>query len=234
MSRGTWRVAGARSWQTGVVRLFKILPTALWEARAQVLPTAPIDQRDGFMHLSAAWQLRETAQKHFSGQRHLTWIALDSGQIDRAALRWEVSRDGALFPHVYGAVPLTAVLQSGELVGDRPGEFAFGQDVTADEARRPSERSLDFSETDDARFPFAARVDGAEWRVRVNEFPEEATLYSLFIDGMEVEQLLHWPKAWQRPRLPGNDEIERGTYERELAHAFDMRHVRPSKLVKKP
>jgi hypothetical protein len=62
----------------------------------------------------------------------------------------------------------------------------------------PSLRSVRFHATDDARHPYAAEVDGVRWTVRVNEFPEEPSLYSLLVDGMVVEELMAWPEAWEQ------------------------------------
>ena len=58
---------------------------------------------------SSATQLRATAAKHFAGVRNLLLIAVDADVLG-AALKWEVSRDGDVFPHLYGSLPLTAVL----------------------------------------------------------------------------------------------------------------------------
>ncbi|MCA9605996.1 MAG: DUF952 domain-containing protein [Myxococcales bacterium] len=93
--------------------LYKSLPAARW-AEADALgrvPEAPVDLQDGFLHLSDASQVHETARKHFAGQTDLVLIALDPARFTEGTLRWEPSRGGALFPHVYGAVPLRAVLR---------------------------------------------------------------------------------------------------------------------------
>jgi len=91
--------------------LYKILRRELW-ARAQSegrMPWAPVDVADGFVHLSAADQVRETAAKHFAGQPDLVLLTVDPDRLAPDTLRWEPSRGGALFPHVYGDVPLDAV-----------------------------------------------------------------------------------------------------------------------------
>ena len=74
-----------------------------------MLRGAPVDLRDGFIHLSTADQVRETAAKHFAGAADLMLIAVDAAAVERA-LKWEVSRDGDLFPHLYGPLPVSAVL----------------------------------------------------------------------------------------------------------------------------
>jgi hypothetical protein len=62
----------------------------------------------------------------------------------------------------------------------------------------PSLRPVRFLSTDDARHPYVAEVDGARWTVRVNEFPEEPSVYSLLVDGVVVEELMAWPDAWEQ------------------------------------
>jgi uncharacterized protein (DUF952 family) len=65
--------------------------------------------RDGFIHFSTAAQVRDTAAKYFAGTGDLMLIAVDADALG-GALKWEVSRGGDLFPHLYGALPLTAVI----------------------------------------------------------------------------------------------------------------------------
>lgn len=89
--------------------IYKILPAALWREAELVgiFAGSPVDQRDGFIHFSTAEQLADTARKHFSGQHDLLLVTVDGEEL---ALRWEPSRGGQLFPHLYGALPLSAVL----------------------------------------------------------------------------------------------------------------------------
>jgi uncharacterized protein (DUF952 family) len=68
----------------------------------------PIDAADGFIHFSSAAQLRETLRLHFAGQSDLLLIAVRPEQLG-PGLKWEPSRGGALFPHLYGPMPLKAV-----------------------------------------------------------------------------------------------------------------------------
>lgn len=70
---------------------------------------APVDLADGYIHLSTAEQLEETVSKHFAGQLGLHIAAVDLAALGEA-VRWEPSRGGALFPHVYAALPLSAVI----------------------------------------------------------------------------------------------------------------------------
>lgn len=73
---------------------------------------APIDLADGYIHLSTEGQLAETLLKHFTGQDDL-WIATIDLTRLHDDLRWEPSRGGQLFPHIYAALPLSAVLAHG-------------------------------------------------------------------------------------------------------------------------
>lgn len=90
--------------------IYKICPRALWqEAEAKgAFEGAPVDLADGFIHFSTAAQVEETAAKHFAGQEALLLIAVEAKRLG-AALRHEPSRGGALFPHLYGPLALSAV-----------------------------------------------------------------------------------------------------------------------------
>jgi uncharacterized protein (DUF952 family) len=73
------------------------------------LAGAPVDLADGYIHLSTATQLTETVDKHFAGQTDLHVAAVDLEALGEA-VRWEQARGGALFPHLYAALPLDAVV----------------------------------------------------------------------------------------------------------------------------
>jgi uncharacterized protein (DUF952 family) len=73
-----------------------------------VFAGAPIDLADGYIHLSAADQVTETVDKHFAGQTGLLVAAVDLAALGDA-VKWEPSRGGQLFPHIYAALPLSAV-----------------------------------------------------------------------------------------------------------------------------
>ena len=77
--------------------------------RLRLCRGAPVDAGDGFIHFSSAAQVRATAAEYFAGLENLLLIAVDADALGEA-LRWEVSRGGDLFPHLYGALPLSAVL----------------------------------------------------------------------------------------------------------------------------
>jgi uncharacterized protein (DUF952 family) len=83
--------------------IYKICPRADWEGavRAGVFRGSPVDRRDGFIHFSTAAQVGGTLARHFAGQRDLVLVAVDAAALG-AALRYDPSRGGELFPHLYG------------------------------------------------------------------------------------------------------------------------------------
>jgi uncharacterized protein (DUF952 family) len=83
--------------------IYKICPAGLWRAaeRDGAFRGAPVDLADGFIHFSTAAQVAETAAKHFAGQSDLLLMHVHAEKLG-AALKWEPSRGGALFPHLYG------------------------------------------------------------------------------------------------------------------------------------
>ncbi|MDR6116326.1 uncharacterized protein (DUF952 family) [Sphingomonas sp. SORGH_AS789] len=81
---------------------------------------APVDMADGYIHLSTAAQLTETVDKHFAGQDDLHIAAVDLAAMG-GAVKWEESRGGQLFPHLYAPLPLTAVLAYGPMKRDTDG-----------------------------------------------------------------------------------------------------------------
>ena len=104
----------------------KSAPRPLWrEAERQgVFRGSEHDLRDGFIHFSTAEQAAETAARHFAGQDDLLLIAVDSARLG-SALKWEPSRGGALFPHLYGALALAAVRKIEPLPLAADGRHAF-------------------------------------------------------------------------------------------------------------
>ena len=91
-------------------RAFKVLTADQWAQfeAAGVFRGAPIDLADGYIHLSTADQLTGTLEKHFAGQKNLVVAEVDLNAVTDP-VRWEVSRGGALFPHIYGVLPMQAV-----------------------------------------------------------------------------------------------------------------------------
>lgn len=90
--------------------IYKICPAPLWQEaeRAGVFAGAPVDLADGYIHFSTAAQVAETAAKHFAGQTDLLLVAVDDEALG-TDLRYELSRGGALFPHLYGLLRLGAI-----------------------------------------------------------------------------------------------------------------------------
>jgi uncharacterized protein (DUF952 family) len=88
--------------------VYKIVPAHVWrtaEASGQFTGSAA-DERDGFIHLSTARQVAGTAARHFAGIDDLLLVAVSAADLD---LRWELSRGGDVFPHLYGPLPMSAV-----------------------------------------------------------------------------------------------------------------------------
>lgn len=106
--------------------LYKIVPAGLWDdaVAAGVFRGALIDLSDGFIHFSTADQVKETARLHFAGQDGLVLAAFDA-QAFGAALRYEPSRGGALFPHLYGTLDPKAALWVKPLPLDGEGGHIF-------------------------------------------------------------------------------------------------------------
>jgi uncharacterized protein (DUF952 family) len=94
-----------------LTRIFKILPRADWERALSLgrFEGSAVDIADGFIHFSAADQLSETARRHFAGQTDLVVLTIEADTLG-AALRWEPSRGGALFPHLYAPLDVTCVV----------------------------------------------------------------------------------------------------------------------------
>jgi uncharacterized protein (DUF952 family) len=90
--------------------LYKIMSWQEWEtAQAQgIYKGSEVDRREGFIHLSAAHQVRATAQKHFLWKTDLLLLSVREEDLGQS-LKWDVSRGGDLFPHIYGPLPISAV-----------------------------------------------------------------------------------------------------------------------------
>ena len=92
--------------------IYKIVPASLWREaeREGVFRGAPVDLADGYIHFSTAEQVEETAAKHFAGQRELLLVRIDCKRLGDA-LKWEPSRGGALFPHLYAELSLSDIAE---------------------------------------------------------------------------------------------------------------------------
>lgn len=110
--------------------IYKITPREAWDQalKAGEFAGAPIDVQDGYIHFSSAAQVVETALKHFAGQKDLMLIAIEGARLGDA-LKWEPSRGGALFPHLYGPLPMDAVLSARPLPLGPDGAHVFPDEV---------------------------------------------------------------------------------------------------------
>lgn len=110
--------------------IYKIATKSQWEdaLKKGVFEGAPIDLNDGYIHFSTASQARETAAKHFHGQTHLKLVKVPT-QILGDALKWEVSRGGDLFPHLYANLKTTDAISVLDLAVDATGGHIFPADL---------------------------------------------------------------------------------------------------------
>lgn len=107
---------------------FKVLTAdQMAELEAGSFTGAPIDQQDGYIHLSTAAQLTETVDKHFAGQEGL-WVAEVDLEALGDAIRWEPSRGGQDFPHLYGKLTLDTIVAYSPL--EREGDGSVRLPVT--------------------------------------------------------------------------------------------------------
>ena len=110
--------------------IYRLLSVRAWEA-AQATGSflgTEHDLRDGFIHFSTAEQVAETAARHYAGQHQLVLLGVDVAPLG-AALRWEPSRGGALFPHLYGPLSVTAVKRVEALSVAADGRHVFPDDL---------------------------------------------------------------------------------------------------------
>lgn len=91
--------------------IYKIVPATLWQAaeRQGSFAGAPVDLADGYIHFSTAPQAEETARRHFHGEQGLLLAAFAAERFG-SDLRWEPSRGGDLFPHLYAPLDPAAAL----------------------------------------------------------------------------------------------------------------------------
>ena len=110
--------------------VYKIVTADLWRAAEQsgVFTGAGIDLNDGFIHLSTGAQARRTTRLYFAGQDDLVLVAVDAARLGEA-LKFEPSRDGDLFPHLYGPLPLEAVRSVRPLPVGTDGHHVFPDDI---------------------------------------------------------------------------------------------------------
>ncbi len=106
--------------------IYKIVSADLWQAaeKAGTFAGAGIDLTDGYIHFSTGAQAKRTAELYFHGQPNLLLVAVDGESLSEA-LKYEPSRGGDLFPHLYGTLPLTSVLWVKPLPLDADGNHIF-------------------------------------------------------------------------------------------------------------
>jgi uncharacterized protein (DUF952 family) len=104
--------------------IYKILPGAEWDTAVAAgrFEGSGIDLKDGYIHFSSEDQWRETLRLHFAGRTGLVLVAVEAESLGEA-LKWEPSRAGQLFPHLYGALA-TAMAVSVTRLHDSPGARA--------------------------------------------------------------------------------------------------------------
>ena len=110
--------------------VYKIATFEEWDAALEkgAYEGAPIDHADGFIHFSTAEQLRDTAAKHFTGREDLMLVKVATAPMARH-YKMEVSRGGALFPHLYAHLPVSCAVEWQELLLDGNGLHIFPDDV---------------------------------------------------------------------------------------------------------
>ena len=124
--------------------IYKLMTRVEWEAAQAdgAYRGSEHDMRDGFIHFSTATQLPGTAQKYFSGVSNLMLLAVDvnalgepsypegKGEAEPLALRWEPSRGGDLFPHLYSELPVSAVVRATPVALDQNGAPLLPNDLS--------------------------------------------------------------------------------------------------------
>jgi uncharacterized protein (DUF952 family) len=113
---------------TGLV--YKVLRRAEWSAAQAtgVFMGSPADARDGFIHLSAAHQVRGVCDRHFAGEDDLVLLTLDAARLG-PALKWEASHKGEAFPHLYGTLPLALGRSVAEIHRRHDGRLSFPAEI---------------------------------------------------------------------------------------------------------
>jgi uncharacterized protein (DUF952 family) len=111
--------------------IYRLLDDAVWRAAqlAGAFAGSEHDLRDGFIHFSTAAQVAETAARHYAGRVGLVLLTVRTSALGDA-LRWEPSRGGALFPHLYAPLPTSAVERIDALPLAADGHHAFPRAVT--------------------------------------------------------------------------------------------------------
>lgn len=111
--------------------IYKVLTTDQWAAfqQEQVFTGSPVDKSDGFIHLSCADQLKVTLDKWYADQNEVVLLQIEASAID-ADLKYEVSRGGAEFPHLFADLPFSSIGQVWLASPDAQG-YSLPDDLTA-------------------------------------------------------------------------------------------------------
>ncbi|MGD9799461.1 MAG: DUF952 domain-containing protein [Parvularculaceae bacterium] len=110
--------------------IYKIMGEADWRTamRTGFVSPADVDRRDGYIHLSAEEQVLETARLYFAGRADLVAVEFTAEDFG-ALMKWEASRGGALFPHLYAELPAAKAVRARRLAPMDDG-FRFGEDMS--------------------------------------------------------------------------------------------------------
>ena len=110
--------------------VYKVLRRAEWVAAQAtgLFSGSPADARDGFIHLSAAHQVRGVCDRHFAGEDDLLLLTIAADRLE-PALKWETSHKGEAYPHLYGALPLALVASVAEIYRGDDGRLRFPSEI---------------------------------------------------------------------------------------------------------
>lgn len=103
---------------------YKLVDAEEWRAAGDAYEGSAVDRADGYIHMSTAGQLAETAARHYRGRARLLLLAVETDRLG-APVVWEPSRGGALFPHLYGPLPRSAVVSERGLAVGADGVMQF-------------------------------------------------------------------------------------------------------------
>lgn len=107
--------------------IYKLLPGSEWRSAQDqgVFKGSGIDLADGYIHFSTGQQAQETARRYFAGQTDLILLTIEADELG-SALKWEPSRGGDLFPHLYGDLALDRVRKAQAIALDQDGIPVLG------------------------------------------------------------------------------------------------------------
>ncbi|MGE5513166.1 MAG: DUF952 domain-containing protein [Bacteroidota bacterium] len=110
--------------------IYKICPREIWDEARRIgsFRGSADDARDGYIHLSAPDQVAGTLARHFAGQADLVLIGVDAARLG-PALKWELSRGGALFPHLYAPLQIETVVSERVLTLGADGRHRLPEDL---------------------------------------------------------------------------------------------------------